>query len=72
MKSEEFISKLQQDLNLSRFEVIILLANTLAEGILSTHSTLLSKEFESQPNRLVFRKLKSVLNTLQMLNFLRF
>lgn len=72
MKTENLISKLQIDLNLSRVEVLLLLANTLAEGMLATHSNILTKAFELQSNRLSFRKLRSVLDTLQKLNFLRF
>lgn len=72
MKTEEIISKLQEELVLSRIEVLLLLANTVAEGVLSTHSSVLNKAFELQSNRLAFRKLKSVLDTLQKLNFLRF
>ena len=72
MKTEDIISKLQTDLSLSRIEVLLLLANTVAEGMLATHSTILTKAFELQSNRLSFRKLRSVLDTLQKLNFLRF
>lgn len=72
MKTEELLSKLQKDLSLSRIDVLLLLANAIAEGVLSTHSAILNKAFELQSNRLAFRKLKSVLDTLQKLNFLRF
>jgi len=72
MKTEDLISKLQNDLSLSRMEVLLLLANTLADSMLATHSATLAKAFEMQSNRLAFRKLRSVLDTLQKLNFLRF
>jgi hypothetical protein len=72
MKTEELLTKWQNELNLSRLELFTLLANTLAEGLLNTHSMELMRTFSKQANRIPFRKLNNVLGTLSKLNFLRF
>jgi hypothetical protein len=72
MKSEEFIKQIQKETELDRVSVLLLLANTVSEGLLSTQASVLDKTFQSQSNRLVFRKLRSVLDTLEKLKFLRF
>lgn len=72
LNSEAIISNLQDLSGLDRVSVLLLLADTLADGLLSTPTTLLEPNFRSQAKRLIFRKLHSVLHTLEKLNFLRF
>jgi hypothetical protein len=71
-KSEQLIKQVQDITKLDRIDVLLLLATTVSDGLLSTPSSVLEGKFRLQTNRLVFRKLRSVLNTLEKLNFLRF
>lgn len=70
--AEDLVGKLQADLDLDRSQVLLLMADTLASALLATSQGTLHKMFSRQGNRLPYRRLQSVLDTLQKLGFLNF
>lgn len=72
MTSEELVTKLQEDLNISRVELILRLTDTLADALLATPAGVLKDTLKDQGLRLKFRRLRSVLDTLEKLGLLKY
>lgn len=72
MKNEKLYNILLRETNSTKGEILLELAEMLSDILLSTDVTTLDSIFRSQHNRLKIRKLRSVLDTLQKLGFLKF
>jgi hypothetical protein len=72
LKAEELISKIQIDFGMERDQVLLFMAEALAIAVLGTTQVMLIQMFSKQSNRLHYRRLRSVLDTLEKLGFLNF
>ena len=68
---EAIVKQLQDQFKLNKGQTLVLLANVLASSILDTPQQKLTELFGNQTNRLSFRRLDAVLNTLNKLGYLR-
>lgn len=72
LEQEKLLVELEQKLQLSREKLLILLADTLANALLTIQASDLQNMLATQTNKIVFRKLRSILDTLQKIGFINF